>query len=181
MGSVLEVVVPSLVALVSGLAGGYLTGRQGSSIELAKWKRGRLDDHARESSLAVAELTRNLGAATHSMGWLTWKAQHRSSLLSAEDVQVYDTEMHQLFPSISGALSLVAALSQPLFRKLDPIVHEVYALDEKISHAGTMVLLRDSEGSSDLGSLVVEVRVLSENLNRRVSEILQDEMTTFRD
>jgi hypothetical protein len=100
MDSGLASVVAALIALVAGLAGGFLAGRQQSSLEYQKWQRSRADDLAKEARLAVAELTKSLGAATHTMAWLTWTARNRPKQLTKQNVLNYDEEMHRLFPAI---------------------------------------------------------------------------------
>jgi hypothetical protein len=179
MESTLLAVIPALVALISGLIGGYLTGKRQAALELQKWKRGRADDHAKEARLAVAELTRNLGAATHSMGWLAWNARHRAKYLQADDIKNYDREMHELFPSITGSLAVVSALSKALFKEMEPIVKQVYHLDEQIAHAGTLYLDGASEGISLLSAHLDAVVQLGQTLNSRVADIVHAEPLGF--
>ena len=173
MGTELAAVIPALVALISGLAGGYITGRRQAKLEYTKWIRSRADDHERESRLAVAELTRALGAATHSMGWLTWGAENRAKYVTRDDVQRYDQEMHQLLPAITGCLAVVSALNEHFFRQMEPLVKQVYKLDVRIALATTEFLEQPAKGISLLGEFAEEVRVLSETLNRRVADIIR--------
>lgn len=179
MESTFLALIPALLALISGLVGGYWTGKRQTALEFQKWKRGRADDHAKEARLAVAELTRNLGAATHSMGWLAWNARHRAKYLQADDIKTYDREMHELFPSITGALAVVSALSKALFKEMEPIVRQVYHLDEEIAHAGTLYLDGSSEGISLLSSHLDTVVQLGKTLNSRVADIVHAEPLGF--
>jgi hypothetical protein len=172
MDSGLATVVAALIALVAGLAGGFIAGKQQSTLEYQKWQRGRADDLAKEARLAVAELTKSLGAATHTMAWLTWTARNRPKHLTRQAIQNYDEEMHKLFPSISGSLSLVSALSEPLYRQMEPLVEKVYSLDEQIALAATECI-EQPEGAADLlGRYHAEVSSYTENLNREVADIL---------
>jgi hypothetical protein len=56
MDSGLAAVVAGLIALVAGLAGGFLAGKQQSTLEYEKWLRSRSDDLAKEARLAVSQI-----------------------------------------------------------------------------------------------------------------------------
>jgi len=171
MDSGLAAVVAALIALVAGLAGGFLAGKQQSSLEYQKWQRSRADDLAKEARLAVAELTKSLGAATHTMAWLTWMARNRPKHLTKQSILSYDEEMHKLFPGLSGSLSLVSALSEPLYRQMEPLVEKVYRLDEQIALAATECIEESEDGTELLGRYHEEVSSYTENLNREVADI----------
>jgi len=173
MIATLTAIASALIALISGLVGGYLTGKRQSALEYQKWWRSRADDLAKEARVAVAELTKNLGAATHAMAWLTWDAKNRPNHLTIKDVQNYDDEMHKLFPIISGSLALVSALSVELYQKMEPLVEQVYTLDEQIALAATQLADEQTEGAVLLGRYHEEVSTYTEGLNRRVADILQ--------
>src|SRR6185436_16442262 len=169
METVVQAAVAALLGLISGLIGGYFSGRQQSRQEREK-----------EARLAVAELAKNLGAASHSMAWLTWKALHRSTRFEFGDLDTYDQEIHALLPSISGSLAVVSALSGSLYTRLDPFVQQVYKLDVDIAKAGTCYLETPAEGLKLLGELHALVAAFSSELNRRVANIFEEQRSHGR-
>jgi len=170
--------VAALIALLSGLIGGYFAGKRTSALEYQKWWRGRTDDLAKEARLAAAELTRNLGAATHAMAWLTWPARNSPQQLTAKNVENYNEEMHKIFPVISGSLAVVSALSESVYREMEPLVEQIYKLDEQIALAGTRFIENPAGGAGLLGKYHEEVSSYSQSLNGRVADILQKKERT---
>lgn len=164
MDSVMQTVVAALLGLFSGLIGGHFSARQQSRHEREK-----------EARLAVAELAKNLGAASHSMAWLTWKALHRPTRFKAEDVEIYDKEVHELIPLVSGSLAVVSALSGSLYLKLEPFVKQLYHLDEEIAKAGTRYLETPVDGLKLLSEHHQAVSAFGSELNRRVAEVFQEQ------
>lgn len=164
MDSIMQAAAIALLGLISGLIGGYFSGRQQSRQEREK-----------EARLAVAELAKNLGAASHSMGWLTWKAIHRPTRLKPCDIEIYDQEVHALLPLISGSLAVVSALSGSLYLRLDPFVKRLYKLDEEIAKAGTCYLDDPAEGLKLLSAHHGSVSAFSAELNRKVAEVFQEQ------
>jgi hypothetical protein len=166
-------IAPAVVALFSGLATGYYAGKQKSSLEYQKWVRGRSDDLAKEARLAVADLTRNLGAAIHAMSWLTWSAKYRANSLAPRDILRYDREIHLIFPAISGSLAIVSALSASLYGKMQPIVEDVFELDREIAIAGIDFAGGTDSGIDRLSDCHERVNSFYRYLNEKVADILQ--------
>jgi hypothetical protein len=164
MDSVMQATIAALLGLMSGLIGGYFSGKQQSRHEREK-----------EARLAVAELAKNLGAASHSMAWLTWKSVHRPARLKVEDIDVYDQEVHALLPLVSGSLAVVSALSGHLYLRLEPFVNQLYKLDEEIAKAGTRYLEMPAEGLKLLSEHHQFVSEFASELNRKVAEVFQEQ------
>jgi hypothetical protein len=168
----------ALLGIFGGIAGGYFAGRQQKSLEYEKWLRAREDDAAKETRLAVAELTRKLGEAVHSMTWLTWKAAYQPSKLAQEDISTYDREMHSLLPALAGSLAIISALSNEMYRKMSPIVNQVYALDASIAAGATQLEETPQASAEAIGACHAETYDLRRNLNENVAEILNTSMMT---
>ena len=120
------------IGALSGLAGGFFTGRRQLKVERDKWLQARKDEIQKDIRLAAAELTRKIAAANHSMVWLTWKAHFQPNDLTKEDISVYDKEMHVLKPEIIGALMNLCALDKSLYDKMNPFVTKTNVLDGRI-------------------------------------------------
>lgn len=127
--------IGAAIGAVSGLGGGYLTGRRQAKIEREKWRRGRRDEEAKTLRLAVAELTRKLAIGTHTIAWLTWKAKNTPTQLTKEDLSVYSREMKALFPDIVGSRAVVVALNEEAHSKMSPLIIKLYALDAHVALA----------------------------------------------
>ena len=161
MATIPEQSIAALLGLVSGLVGGYLSGRRQTKL-----------DREKEARLAVAELARHLGAANHAMGWLTWKAANRPSHFQAEDLHNYDKEIHALFPAVTGAMAVVAAMSGRYYSLLKPLTKKTFAMDVELANAGTRYLDSPGDGLKDLSALLHPVVTFNSELNSRVTEIM---------
>lgn len=162
----------AFLGIFGGILGGYFAGRQQRSLEYEKWLRAREDDAAKETRLAVAELTRKLGEAVHSMTWLTWKAAYQPKKLTQEDILAYDREMHALLPALAGSLAVISALSIEMYRKMSPIVNQVYGLDASIAEGTTQFDEKPLASAKAIGICHIDTYTLRRNLNENVAEIM---------
>jgi len=159
-----EFVAPIVVAVLgvgSGAVTGYLAGR-----------RQRLMEHEREAKLAAAQVAKALGVAAHIMSWLSWKAQHRTSLVASADVEEYDRDMKETFPDLVGALAVLASFSPDAYSTAKRVANQIYDLDERIALSGTGVLLKKEGAAEDLGRFLSEARRLEDHLNDVAGEIM---------
>jgi hypothetical protein len=157
-------IVPVIVALLgigSALGTGYLAGRKQARLEYQK-----------EARLAVAQLTRSIGVAVHTISWFTWKAKNRAALLTASDALEYDNAMKGIFPDLTGALAVLAAFSREAYEQARDVVDQVYKLDEKVASAATGLLTTDKEAAAELASLHQEVRDLESSSKTMAADIM---------
>lgn len=163
--------IGAAIGAVSGLGGGYLTGRRQAKIEREKWIRGRKDEQERTLLLAVAELTRRLAIGTHTIAWLTWIAKNTPTKLTKEDLSVYNREMKAIFPDIVGSRAVVVALNKEAHSKMSPLIDKLYSLDARVS------LAADSFDDARNGCIQALARYYDEDLEldeeilTKVSEI----------
>jgi uncharacterized protein YneF (UPF0154 family) len=172
MNEALVSILAAIIGLLGGLLGGYFAGRQQRSLEYEKWLRAREDDLAKETRLAVAELTRKLSEATHSMAWLTWKAKNQSVQLTKDDIFTYDKEMHGLFAAISGSLAVVSALNFDMYEKVDPLVRQVYAIDTRITLSASHFIEKSDLDVKEMADCFSEVHNFDRVLNQNVAGIM---------
>ena len=159
-GSIIPVVV-ALLGIGSALATVYLAGRRQAQLEYQK-----------EARLAVAQLTRNIGVATHAITWFTWKAENRSALLTETDSQEYDNDMKEIFPELTGSLAVLAAFSRVAYKRAESLAAEVYDLDEKVAKAATGLMTGDKTASAALAHLHPEARRLETSSKAVAAEIM---------
>ena len=55
-------------------------------------------------------------------------------------LDLYDTEQHKTLPEIGGYSATLAALDKEVYKKIQPLITDVYALDEYIGRAGLLHL-----------------------------------------
>ncbi len=177
----MEDYVTAVMGGIIALLVGWLAGRREANLESEKWRRAREDDLKKETRLAVADLTRKLALAAHSMVWLTWKATHRPSEFTREDIANYDEEMHRVIPDIVGAHAVVSALEPRLGDKLQPLTKRIYALDADIATEATKLIpsLVDSSfpqtgAVKGLDALEKEAREFKNALITTVTQVLSD-------
>jgi hypothetical protein len=157
-------VIPIIVALVglgSALGAGYLAGRRQARLEYAK-----------ETRLAVAEVTKSVGIAVHAIAWFTWKARFRGTLLLPSDVIEYDRAMNETFPALTGSLAVLAALKHSSYARAKKIIDRVYDLDERVAKSATLILKNEEGGPEALGALHQEARDLEAAVNERFAEVM---------
>ncbi len=143
------------------------------AVYIADIIKARLE-YKREIRLSVAKLTKLLGAATHSAAWLTWKARFRPSQMTAADIEEYDKEMHALFPELTGALVVLAALNKSVYDKMRPLVLDLYKLDNGISETATKVLGNDADGIKELDGRYDQANEAEGELPEKAANIMKE-------
>ncbi|MEZ5944154.1 MAG: hypothetical protein R3C18_22405 [Planctomycetaceae bacterium] len=116
-------------------------------LEQTKWPMSREDSLATEFRDALQRVVLPMMSTIHSMCWLTWLVTDDPDQITEERVEAYDKEVHELLPTISGYLTLVATYDIHVFEKLSSHVEKVYALDSDLgsfAHA----LVRAQRGSN---------------------------------
>ena len=172
MDATIASLIGAAIGALSGLGGGYLTGRRQTQLEREKWLRSRKDEYEKTLRLAVAELTRKLAVGTHTIAWCTWKAKHAPTELTEEDLSIYNKEMKALFPDIVGSRVVVVALDKEVHTKMTPLILKLYSLDEQVAQAA--MLFKDAR-SDCVAALAhyYEVDIeLDKELLTKVTEIM---------
>ena len=91
----------------------------------------RRNEFVRELRTRTADAFKHVFVVQHAIEWVTWHAAHDRDTVTAKMKQDYNTEVHSAFPPLLGAVSAVAALDLGAFAKMQPILEELYALDER--------------------------------------------------
>lgn len=151
-------VVAAIIGALAGLLAGYLAGRQASRLEYEK-----------ETRHASAQVARGIGAAIHTISWLTWRAKFQPQHLSVEHVDAFDRDMHSLYPELTGSLALVAALDMKIYDRLREVVDEVYALDVRVAESTTPV----RDGTKGAAALVAAHHGEAQALERSLMKDLE--------
>jgi hypothetical protein len=176
-------ILGALIGAISGLSIALLTGWRQSRLEYQKWLRAREDDQRKwlqekedekqkEIRLAVVELTKKMAIALQAMEWFTWKVKKTPDSLTEEDISAYDEEMKAHLPEIVSSHILVAALSKTKYERLDPLVTELYQLDNQIAQASLMLKKSPQEGTQALVELCTICFRFHKELQKEVSEII---------
>lgn len=155
-------VAAAIIGALAGLLAGYLAGRQASRLEYEK-----------ETRHAAAQVARGIGAAIHTISWLTWRAKSQPQHLRVKHVDAFDRDMHLLYPELTGSLALVAALNKNVYDRLRKVVDKVYALDVRVAESTTSV----RDGAEGAAALVAAHHGEAQALERSLKEDLKDLMT----
>ena len=67
--------IGAAIGAVAGLMGAFFTSIVQSRIEEKKWRRSKQDTLSKELRLQIAEVSRKMLVAQHSMEWITWYAR----------------------------------------------------------------------------------------------------------
>ena len=157
-----------------GIVGALIGAAGALAATLIASRRERAAEYKKEVRLAVAELTRSLGTAGHSIDWLTWKAQFTDTGYSKESIGQYNAEMHKELPKILGDLAVVSALDRDVYLKVRPLVRELLTLDAAVAKE-TVTFDADQTASAQAVAKYLEgANEFSATLDERVADILKD-------
>jgi hypothetical protein len=128
----------ALIGAISGaiiaLAGSLLTLRGQRKTERVKLSAGRGDMLYKELLSRVQQLASDIGAAAHSMAWLTWVANEGRA--SKQMLDEYNKEMHSVLPKLVGGQAAVASLDREIAVVTQELREQAYKLDAQIGQAG---------------------------------------------
>jgi hypothetical protein len=165
--------VAALIGAISGILGGFLAGRRQLKLEHEKWLLSREDDLAKETRIAVAELTYKLASATHSIVWLGWKANFFPKQLTQDDILKYEEETHGVIPDIVGSLTIISALNSEIYSNLLPLVYSYYNLEGEMGEAAAAFkYYKDSRQNTT--DKMAEIFPRARDINRELEEIIEN-------
>ncbi len=133
---------PALTGLIGagigglvGLIGAVLNSRQQQSLEDQRWRRARQEAVLQELKVEMAGFARTLAAVLHAMEWLTWIAREHPERITGERLMAYHGELNRLWPELTGASIVIAALNQDVYRNLAVLIEKLRQLDLQIGEA----------------------------------------------
>jgi hypothetical protein len=80
----------------------------------------------------AAEVFVHMFHMQHEMEWLTWHAVNCPERVDRSLGSAYENAIHAIYPRILGAMAVLASLDVVLYRKLRPVLDDMYDVDEKI-------------------------------------------------
>jgi len=166
--------IGAAIGAVAGFTGTVLTAVLQFRLEQRKWLRAREDLTIKELRVAIAELTKTMASAMHSMTWLTWTAYEELGVINKEIISSYDAEMHRLFPDLWGILAVIAALDREAHSHLEPLVEEITKIDARIGRA--TLLFKDSD-SSECKAALAECFAHASSLYKNLPQVLADSLS----
>ena len=134
------VVIGAFIALLGVFFTQFFGRKTARELEESKVRAARADSLMKEVNLKVSQLATDLGAASHSMSWLTWAANHE--ILTKKRIESYDEEMHLVLPKVLGDVVAVASLDERLGKVANGIATDLYTLDARL---GDICLLFHSD------------------------------------
>jgi len=162
-------IIGALVAL-----GGVFTAQMVSiALEQQRTWETRQDDIAKETRLAVAEVTRTMAAAIQEMLWITSKGANISwDELTQEDILDYDNEIKELLPNILGSMMVLSAFDAKASNQLSPLMSAIYRVDVRTALASRQFRTAPEQSARQLSHLAhKEVMPLQDELAQRISSI----------
>jgi hypothetical protein len=153
MSEALVALGAAAIGATAGLLGAFISARQQRRLDEVRFLQERRAEDNKNERLAVAELARALSRVLQTMNWFTWEADNRPSRVTVEWVDQYDADMKTLLPDLMGAIAIVAALSEPIYRAFDPLVSEAFDLDARIGKAASNLATDAAATRDQIGSL----------------------------
>jgi hypothetical protein len=87
----------------------------------------------------------------------------------------YAQEVHRAFPAFLGAMAATAALSMDVYHRLQPVIRDLYALEDRVALAMRHVDTQGQSRAAAIGHLIAlhedSLRLL-EDLPERLSEVM---------
>jgi hypothetical protein len=152
--------VGALVGAGAALAGTFITGRRESR-----------DARDREVRLAAAEQVKALGLAFHSIEWLIWKARYAPSEFSAENLRLYEQEIHATMGTLVGGLAVIAALDFNTYRRFQVLTKELYDLDNEVGKIAARYQEQPQQTITELAATYDRTITYDEQLNRSIADM----------
>ena len=172
MSEALVALAAAAIGATTGLLGAFVTGRQQQRLESLRLSAERQAEEEKQTRLAVADLARTLSHVIQVTSWFAWEAEYRPYRVSTDWVDAHDTEMKELLPELTSALSIVAAVSQPAYRAFEPLASEAFKLDGAIGAAAS-TLVEDPDGTRlRIAEFNNTVNELMDRVNDRLAEVM---------
>ena len=152
--------VGALIGAGAALAATYISGRRESR-----------EARTKEVRLAAAEHAKTLGSASHSVEWLTWKARFAPSEFSADNLKLYDQEMHAALGMLVGGLSVIAALDVGTYRTFQALTDELYELDLEVGQVAARYPQQPQDVIAELSTMFGRASVYHRQLNGSIADM----------
>ena len=147
----------------------YFSQRGQRRLEREKLREERKDALLGELGECFQRVAIDLGAAAHSMCWLTWQATHGN--VSQKLIDDYNAEIHAVLPRLVGGKIMIWSLDPGLGDRLDLFVDLAHEVDEKIGIACATYAKDNAAGLEQLKALNVTARDLDEIINKKLGEL----------
>jgi cell division protein FtsL len=142
--------------------------------EMRKWELLRQDEAAKSVRLAVAEVARLLASAAQAVSWLTWNGTHAPDLVTESDFDTYNKAMKTLFPQIVGAHLLLVALDKRTDETINPLVQQLYLLDEEVAKASVLFAKSPTASTAALAACYSACNDYFGSLHERFKNLLSE-------
>jgi hypothetical protein len=126
--AVIAAAIGGLAALVAALVAAGVALRN----ETRRRSEARLDAERQALRGQAAEVFRHMFTLQHEMEWLTWHAANRPAELSPEMAAMYEAAVHKAYPSLLGAMAVLASMDMDLYDSLKPLIEQLYAAEGQI-------------------------------------------------
>jgi hypothetical protein len=130
--AVIAAAIGGLAALIAALVAAGVALRN----ETRRRSAARLDAERQALRGQAAEVFRHMFTLQQEMEWLTWHAANRPAQSSPEIAASYEDAVHKAYPSLLGAMAVLASLDMDLYDSLKPLAEQLYAADDQI---GTLI------------------------------------------
>ncbi|RME45268.1 MAG: hypothetical protein D6791_11190 [Chloroflexi bacterium] len=176
---------PALTGLIGagigglvGLIGAVLNSRQQQRLEDQRWYRARHDVVLQELKAEMAGFARTLAAVLHTMEWLTWIAREHPERITTGRLAAYSEEMNRLWPELTGASIVIAALDQDIYRHLAALTEKLHSLDLQIGEAALVYEDSPNTCARALAACYEDAVAFDRELPAAVADMIRSAMTT---
>lgn len=123
------------IGAFAGVIGSLLTSRQQYRTEQARLRAARSDELVKAERQALLHLTEVQATGTHAVSLLAWAARVLPDHQFRQEIESYEKRMRELLPQMTAAEAAAAGLSEDAFERIDPLVEELFHLDETVGTA----------------------------------------------
>jgi hypothetical protein len=139
MGVSGETLLPALIGLVAGAAGGVWAAWQGTRTFTAEWTRARQDVRVSTAVELIQNLSTDLAGLSHEMWWLTWRAKHDPGRVGASEIDDWEHLTHERLPGTLGMLAALRAFSPESCKKIEGVMDAIVRVISELSVAALSV------------------------------------------
>jgi hypothetical protein len=136
----------------------------------------RRDGVIQELRARTADAFRQAFVIQHAIEWVTWHARFEPGLLDASMKREYAAEVHGALPQLLGSMAAVAALSLDIYRRMQPILEELYQAEGEVALEMRFVASGEGDGEAALArlsELFNEAQHLYRLLPERLAEVMK--------
>jgi hypothetical protein len=141
-------VVAAAIGGFAAFVGALIAGGIALRNETHRRSAVRKDGERQALRAQAAEVFRYMFVLQHEMEWLTWHAVNRPKDLDSQMTEAYESAVHDGYPKLLGAMTVLASMNIDLYHELAPMVDRIYEIEGQVGRFITGLDSRRTRGGS---------------------------------